>query len=197
RLADALFFLNPKVLSRSSLGVHRLHIPGLSFEGGRANVVLLATAFAMMGMFVLAIRRGPFGRLLGAMRDSPSACATLGLNLTTTKLGVFALSAAMAAIGGALYGGSQGTVTSNNFVFQQSLFLLLIVTIGGINTVSGALVGGVALALFPLVAAHLPERFTQLSYLGTGFGAMSLGRNPSGIIGQMSVSWRRWRTALA
>ena len=47
-------------------------------------------------MFVLAIRRGPFGRLLGAMRDSPSACATLGLNLTMTKVGVFALSAAMA-----------------------------------------------------------------------------------------------------
>jgi branched-chain amino acid transport system permease protein len=196
RLADALFFINPHVLSRDSLRIHRLRLPGVSFNGGQGNVLLLAIAFALLGLFVLAIRRGPFGRLLGAMRDSPAACATLGVDLTLTKLGVFALSAAMAGVGGALYGGSQGSVTSSNFLYIQSLFLLLIITIGGINTVSGALLGGIFLAMFPVIAGHLPARFTQLAYLGTGFAAISLGRNPSGVVGQLSAASDRWRARL-
>ena len=40
-----------------------------------------------------ALRRGPFGRRLVGMNDSPAACSTVGLSLTVTKLAVFALSA--------------------------------------------------------------------------------------------------------
>jgi branched-chain amino acid transport system permease protein len=177
-------------MGRSSLKVHRLALPFASLSGDRANVVMLAAAFALLAVGVLTIRRGPFGRLLGAMRDSPAACATLGLDLTRTKLAVFALATAIAAVGGALFGSSQQTVTSNNFQYIQSLFLLLIVTVWGINTVSGALLGGLALAVFPLIAVHLPTRFTVISYLGTGLGAISLGRNPNGVIGQLSAAWQ-------
>ncbi len=59
----------------------------------------------ILAVFVLTLRRGRFGRFVSAMRDSPSACTTLGVNLTTTKLGVFAFSAAMAGFAGAFYGG--------------------------------------------------------------------------------------------
>ena len=44
------------------------------------------------------LRRGRFGRRLVAMRDSPAACATLGVNLFSTKLAVFAISAAIAGL---------------------------------------------------------------------------------------------------
>jgi branched-chain amino acid transport system permease protein len=192
-LADSVFFLDSHVLSRNALEVHRLAIPGVSAAGSKADLVLLVMVFALLGNLVLAIRRGPFGRLLGAMRDSPAACATLGLDLTRTKLGVFALSAAMAGTGGVLYGGAKQVVTANDFIFVLSLVFLLAVTIGGINTVSGAFLGGMFLALTTILTPHIPERYRQLPYLGTGLGAISLGRNPNGVIGILSALAERVR----
>jgi branched-chain amino acid transport system permease protein len=184
-LADSVFFLDPHVLSRGQLNIHRLHIPGLSAGGAKANMILLAVVFVLLGNVVLGIRRGPFGRLLGALRDSPAACATLGLDLTRVKLGVFALSAAMAGIGGALWGGSKGAVTAQDFVYIYSLVLLLLVTIGGVNTITGAFFGGLFLALANIVTPHVPEKYRQITFIGTGLGAMSLGRNPNGVAGQL------------
>ena len=122
----------------------------------QAFFILLAVAFALLAIFVLTLRRGRFGRLVSAMRDSPSACTTLGVNLTTTKLGVFALSAAMAGFAGAFYGGLRGSAQTNDFLMFQSLPVLLMAVIGGITTVSGALIGGLLLGLLQTQAATGP-----------------------------------------
>jgi branched-chain amino acid transport system permease protein len=195
-LADSVFFLDSHVLARGQLNVHRLAIPGLSSSGSKANLILLVVVFALAGNLVLAIRRGPFGRLLGAMRDSPAACATLGLNLTRVKLGVFALSAAMAGVGGALWGASKGAVTSIDFVYVQSLVLLLILTIGGVNTITGAFLGGLFLAVANIINPHLPERYQQLTLLATGLGAMTIARNPNGVAGELLQAVERVRSRL-
>ncbi len=49
------------------------------------------------------------------MKDSPAACATIGLDVKRTKLAVFSLSAAMAGVGGALYAGTYGSVSPERF----------------------------------------------------------------------------------
>jgi ABC-type branched-subunit amino acid transport system permease subunit len=102
----------------------------------------------------------------------------------------------MAALGGALYGASQHSVTSDNFIYIQSLFLLLIVYIWGIKSPSGALLGGLFYASFPLVTPHLPERWAALPYLLTGFGIIGLARFPNGVIGQWSGAWEDLRARL-
>ena len=64
---------------------------------------------------LLALRRGRFGRRLSALRDSQVACTMMGMNTTVTKLQVFALSSAIAAVGGVLLAGlrrSAGTPTT-------------------------------------------------------------------------------------
>ena len=148
-------------------------------------------------MGILAIRRGPFGRTLSAMSDSSAACATLGLNLTFTKLAAFATSAALAGMAGALYAGTQHIVGGNDFIYVQSLILVLMAFVGGINTVTGALIGGLALgAAFPIISPHLPHNLQQLSYVGTGLGAITIGRNPSGTMGEISKTLDRLRTRL-
>jgi branched-chain amino acid transport system permease protein len=186
-LADFQFF---KIkLSLGSLKIHRLAIPGVSLSGNKVNLVTLAVVFSLFAILVLAIRRGPFGRLLSAMSDSPAACATLGLDLTLTKLGVFALSAAMAGVAGAFYGASQSIVTANDFNYIQSLIILLLVYVGGVNTVTGALLGGSLYAVGNIAGPHLPHALQQLTPLGTGLGAITIGRNPNGIAGQLSDGW--------
>ncbi len=95
------------------------------------------------------------------MKDSPAACATMGLDLTALKLQVFALSAAIAGLGGALLGGwrGQGRAPSSSPCSQGALPglpLVLLAVVGGIAAVSGALLGGVVLALFPEIAEAYP-----------------------------------------
>jgi len=154
--------------------------------------VLLAVVFMLMAAFVLAIRRGPFGRLLSAMKDSPAACATLGLDLTRTKVGVFALSAGMAGIGGAFFGGLHGSISSQDFLYLQSLVVLLMVTIGGIMTVSGAFLGGMLLGPgFYILGKSI--HIDGLTFLGAGLGAMTIARSPNGIVGQLSGVVDRFR----
>jgi branched-chain amino acid transport system permease protein len=175
-----LFFKNTNVFGYGGrLEVKRPEILGVSFRGERAFFVLLCVTFALCGIGVLALRRGPFGRRLIAMRESPAACATLGLNLTLTKLIVFSLSSAMAGLAGAFYGGLRGQVGLNDFEMLQSLVLLLLVSVAGINTVTGALMGGLTFGLFPKIQRSLPA-IPSLSFLGAGFGAIALGRNPNG-----------------
>ncbi|MBV8980988.1 MAG: ABC transporter permease [Acidimicrobiia bacterium] len=190
-LADNLFFL--QVFGGGGGKVfHRLSLLGVSFDGQVAYTVLLSVVFVLMGAFVLAIRRGPFGRLLAAMKDSPAACATLGLNLTRTKVGVFALSAAMAGVGGAFFGGLGGSISSNNFVYVQSLVVLLMVTIGGILTVSGAWLGGMLLGPgFYIISKNVS--IENITFLGAGLGAMTIARSPNGIVGQISGAFDRFR----
>jgi len=190
-LADNLFFLQV-FGGGGGKNLHRPSILGISFSGDVAYTVLLAVVFMLMAAFVLAIRRGPFGRLLSAMKDSPAACATLGLDLTRTKVGVFALSAAMAGIGGVFFGQLRGSVGTLDFYYVQSLVLLLMVTIGGIMTVSGALLGGILLGPGFYILGKIIH-IDGLTFLGAGLGAMTIARSPNGIVGQISGAVDRFR----
>ena len=171
-----LVFQNENVFGYAGrLAVHRPRIGGVSFENDRAFFMLTCTVFALAGIGVLTLRRGRFGRRLVAMKDSPAACATLGINLTLTKLAVFTISAALAGVAGAFYGGLRGQVGPSDFEFLNSLALLLLVSTAGINTVGGALAAGVTFGLFPKVQQAFP-RFRNLTFTAAGLGALAIAR---------------------
>lgn len=177
---DTMVFPNPSVFGNlGALPVGRLDFPGLSFDGDRAYFILLALVFAGFGVFVLALRRGRFGRMLTAMRDSQVACATLGMSLARTKLTVFIVSAGMAGVAGALSAGLRETAGPTDFVMFQSLPILLMAVVGGITTPSGALVGGMAYVLLPTIEERVG--ITGLHYLAAGVAAVGIGMYPNGL----------------
>jgi branched-chain amino acid transport system permease protein len=182
QLAYYLFFLQDSVMGHNDLVVSRLHLPGLSLANDRTNLVVMTVIFVLLSAGILAIRRGPFGRLLNATKDSQAACATLGLNLRLTKVALFSLATAIATFGGALYGSTQHTVTSDDFQYIASLFIVLIVYIWGVSTPGAALAGSLSLSIAPLIAIHLPARFSAVTYFLTGFGALGLVLRPEGVI---------------
>jgi branched-chain amino acid transport system permease protein len=189
-----LFFSQTSVMGGSDLPVPRVHLPLVSLHGDRANLIFECVLFAVFAVGILAVRRGSLGRLLIATRDSSAASATLGANLTVIRLSLFAGASAIAGIGGALWGGVEHTVNSLNFEYQLGLSIVLIVYIWGIGSTTGAFLGGLSLSVaFPQLAPHLPARWSQVAYVGTGLGAISLGRNPTGTIGQLSDAWQRAR----
>ena len=80
----------------------------------------------------------------------------------------------------------------NDFIYIQSLVILLMATIGGITTVSGAFLGGMFLGVFPVVQSHIPS-IPSLTYLGAGLGAMTIARSPNGLVSQFSGLVDRFR----
>lgn len=170
--------LDISIFGTGSVAVDRVDVPGVNTE--QDMLVFLSVVFALMYLLVVGIRRSTFGQRLLALKDSPAASATLGINTTLVKLAVFTLSAAMAGFGGALYGGTLGAVGPQNFAFVQSLPLLLLGVVGGIGTAAGALVAGVLIGGLPLLIDVAPW-FENINRVLPGTMGIALGRNPNGI----------------
>jgi branched-chain amino acid transport system permease protein len=209
-LAYFLFFSQTSVMSGGrDRFVPRVHLPGLSLAGAKTELFFECVMFAIFAIAVLAVRRSSIGRYLIATRDSQAACATLGANLNLTKLLLFASSAGIAGVGGALWGGVETSVNADNFVFQLSLSVVLLVYIWGIASPTGALLAGLSLSvaftyvsewiddLMKVLSPHYVGRFSQIGLILTGMGAMSLARFPNGSIGRLSDAWQDARAALA
>jgi branched-chain amino acid transport system permease protein len=101
----------------------------------------------------------------------------------------FCLSAAIAGLGGALYGGTLLTVSDVPFEPINNVVLFLFAVVGGVTTVSGAWIGGVLFALLPYVQSHEPG-LAGLVFAGIAAAAISLGRHPDGLAGMIAARRR-------
>lgn len=122
----------------------------------RATYLLLAAALLLPALLLL--RRtlsAPFGVLLRAARDSEARARALGLPVAALRVAAFALAAALAGLGGAVFAFSRGSVDPTLLAIPQSVDLLAMLLLGGVQAVAGPLVGAVALhglkdAIMPL-----------------------------------------------
>lgn len=163
-----------------TLHAERLSLLGTSISSTSGYVVVMAGFFVLMALALLLLRRGVLGRLLIAMRDSPAACGTLGLDLRWFRVGLFGLSAGMAGLAGGLFAGLRGTIGAADFQLFNSLPLLLLAVVFGVTSVTGAALGGIGLMLLPVLQSSRPE-LAGLVFAILGFGAVALGRDPNGL----------------
>jgi branched-chain amino acid transport system permease protein len=162
------------------LHAERLSVLGLKIDGTGSYTVMMTIFFVLIALGVIAVRRGRLGRILIAMRDSQAACGTLGLDLRWLRVGLFAASAGIAGLAGALFAGLRGTIVSNDFQFFASLLVLLVAVIWGVTSVTGAAIGGVFLMYLPVAQSNHPS-IAGLLFALLGFGAVALGRDPNGL----------------
>jgi branched-chain amino acid transport system permease protein len=195
-LMDNIFFTSNSVMGAGgTVPVGRPDIFGIRFATNKSFVLLLALVLGACIVGVGYLRRSAFGRRLVAMSDSSTACATVGLSLNVNKLIVFSLSAALAGLAGALYGGLNTTVGAAQFGFIYSISIFVAVTLAGANLLTGAVMAGLFLAVGPVIGQHIPQipNFTQLL---VGVGIVAVGRNPLGIgkfYAEVSERWEKWR----
>jgi branched-chain amino acid transport system permease protein len=176
--ADAVdqgFFGDSRVFG-GGLNVNRITLPGLSFLGDQSEFLLVTVFFILSALLVLAIRRSLFGRRLVAMNDSPAAYATVGLNLAFTKVAVFAIAAAMAAVAGGLYSTVNGTVSESDFAFFSGIIFVLFVTVWSVRTVTGAFLAAVT---YVVLNTYWPTGIGLVA----GGGIILIGRAASGLLG--------------
>lgn len=191
-LMDSIVFGNREVLGGgTTLSVARPSFLGVSFDDERSLFVLLVAVAAIFANVFLAVRRSRFGRMLSALRDAPNACQTLGMNLTFAKLKVFFLSALMAGVAGAFFGGLQSRVGQLDFLWFRSLSVLLVATIFGITSASGAFIGALFFAVLPELTRNADSTGGQaLQPLIIGLLAIATARRPEGIAGQLRARVR-------
>ena len=196
QLMDKLVFQSSFAFGyNGSLPADRLSVLGVTVSDTGTYVVLMTIFFVVMGIGLLLLRRGQLGRILIAMRDSPAACGTLGLNMRWFRVALFGLSAGMAGLAGALYAGLRQNIAAADFQLFASLPLLLLAVVCGVTSVTGAAIGGVFLMMLPVLQSDYP-RLAGLAFVVIGIGAVALGRDPNGLANLVFGLGRRLQTKL-
>ncbi len=98
-----------------------------------------------------AIINSPYGRTLRAIRENEKLSASLGINVGRHKIGAFVVSGVFAGISGVLLAYFLGHISPTQFASFPSIYLALMVMIGGARLIAGPLAGGVLVAFLPEV----------------------------------------------
>jgi branched-chain amino acid transport system permease protein len=123
---------------------------------------------------ILRLRDSRLGRAWLAVREDEVAAASMGINLTTTKLLAFSFGAFFSGFGGALYVAKLGIVSPDQFNFTVSFTILAMVVLGGMGSVFGVIAG--AGILYEFQSLFLTD-LTQWSHsLGQAWGIPLLTR---------------------
>jgi branched-chain amino acid transport system permease protein len=202
-MAGPLFFSQKEVYGAGGRRVATLSFFGIDFNNADNFLIAVTAIFGLLALFVVWLRRSAFGRRLIALRDSPAASATIGVNLIWTKLLVFALAAGMAGFAGGLLGMYRGTAGEMDFQMLVGIPFLLLLVVGGVGCVSGALFGGISTVILLIIEQDHPgfaflgvAIFAALTRVGPGLAALGVGRNPEGAvveIGQAFSPLLPWR----
>ncbi|WBL37495.1 urea ABC transporter permease subunit UrtC [Tepidiforma flava] len=143
----------------------------------------VATLLATM-LFATWLTRAPLGRLLIAIRDDEDRVRFSGHNVTLLKAAVFAVSAALAGLAGALYVPQVGIISPANMGIVPSIEFVLLVAVGGRATITGAVIGAILVSWArSILSENYPD--TWLYFFGALFIASVL-LFPAGIVG----TWR-------
>ncbi|WP_119286300.1 branched-chain amino acid ABC transporter permease [Azohydromonas sediminis] len=147
---------------------------------------------------VLNLLRSPTGRAFVAIRDSEISAQSMGIHLAYYKTLSFAISAALAGIGGALYAHAIRFLSPDQFNIIASIDLLLMVVIGGLGSVHGAFLGAIFLIGMPQAISALKDVLPDTIAQAPGLKAVIYGAvliafvlfEPMGLYGR----WLKIRT---
>jgi branched-chain amino acid transport system permease protein len=139
-------------------------------------------------LFSLNLINSRVGRALRAVHGSELAAGAMGVDASRYKVQVFVLSAVYASMGGSLYAHFISFISPSSFSLMFSILLLMMVVVGGTETIWGAILGAAILTLLPEYLRGL-EDFEVLAY-GAILMAVLLFM-PKGILEGLQKLWAR------
>ncbi len=167
---DGLSFKVPELLSPAFELFEGAELLGRVVDGRVITYYGLFGAVALLFLALLRIVNSPFGRVLQAIRENDFRAEALGFRTVVYRTASNVISALFATLAGALlalwlrYVGPDTTLS-----FEIMLDILLIVVIGGMGTMYGAVVGA---ALFVLAQNYLQDLLKWLSADGGAFAGV-------------------------
>ncbi|HEY4253798.1 MAG TPA: ABC transporter permease [Roseomonas sp.] len=118
-----------------------------AWAGGKLAYFYLTLALCLGGTLLLRrVVRAPFGMALRAQRDSPLRAEAIGIDGFRIRWLAFALAAVMAGIAGGLFAYAKGSVFPTYLAISRSVDALLMVLLGGVQSLSGPVLGAIGFA---------------------------------------------------
>ena len=161
--------------------------------------ILVLIVMAICAVLVGNLARSATGRRFLAVRSNERAGASVGISIANTKLLAFAIASFMAGLGGSFIGYSRGQLSADSFTVLVGLSFLAFAYLGGITSVSGAIIGG---TFAPLGIGFVV--FDRNLELGTAYGLLAgIGLvltaifNPEGIAGANRTNYEKLKAKLA
>jgi branched-chain amino acid transport system permease protein len=111
---------------------------------------------AVISFVALRLRDSRIGRAWVAIREDEDVAEALGINLVQTKSLAYALGAAFAGLGGAVFAALYGSIISSSISLNVSILVVTIVVIGGMGSIPGVILGAI-------VIIGLPELFREFA----------------------------------
>lgn len=97
------------------------------------------------------------GRAMIAIREDETAAETMGINTTLYKVLAFAIGSAFAGVAGAIFAHRMSYISPNDFTFLKSIDVLVMVVLGGLGSLTGAIVSAISLSLLPEFLRFIDE----------------------------------------
>ena len=165
----------------------------------------LAIVVAGVAFFFMAnLFASRTGRAMRLIRDNDVAAELVGISLPRTRVIAFIVSSAYAALGGALFTLINNAASPSTYSFALSVTILSLIVIGGIGTISGAIIGGIIYAYSTNVISWItsqtglnPQGSFASQLNGIIFGGLlilTMLFAPFGIAGAVRMLWHRVRT---
>ena len=160
--AQQYFFSLPVLSGQSSDGSDLPFAPGhlfsLSFPGQRAYYYVVLVILGIVLLVTSRFRDSGVGRSIMAVRDNETAAAAYTVRPAWEKIRAFAIAGALAGMGGALLSGAFANVAfagpGSPFIVEGSLSLVAMVVIGGMGSVTAAVIGSVWVIGIPALAPN-------------------------------------------
>ncbi len=169
-------------------------LPALEFGTELAYYYLVLAVMVLAMAVVARLRDSQLGLELMAVREDEVAARALGVASVRLKVFAFTLSAVLAGLSGSLFAHYVRNVSPESFAVATSFAAVVAVLIGGVGTILGPVVGGIALTFLPeYLRAFQDYRFTI-------YGALLIvviTLMPRGVAGALSTLARRWAPARA
>ncbi|ACM93214.1 abc transport system permease protein [Nautilia profundicola AmH] len=128
-----IFLINNPEISNGSMGLDS--IPGF------ASYFWIGFTALVTIVLVYNIVYSKYGRAMKAVRDDEDAALAMGVNTFKTKTLAFMTSAFFEGVGGGLLASSIGSISPDQFTFMLTFQLLIIIVLGGLGSMSGAIIG--------------------------------------------------------
>lgn len=153
------------------------------FSDDRAFFILCCGVLFWVAWYVWRMRDGATGQVLDAIRGSETGAASVGIDPGRTKVKAFAVSAAIAGIGGALLVSLQGRATPAEFSIAESLLWPVLIIVLGARSIPAAIFAGAFLTLLPelLRMLDVPQPLAWVTVI-FGLGAFIFIKNQEGLV---------------
>jgi branched-chain amino acid transport system permease protein len=155
-----------KPLLGGSEGIQRIGKPtigSLVLANQQQLYYVILVGIILAGFIATRLKDSHLGRSWMALREDEDVAEAMGINKVTTKLLAFAMGALFSGLGGALFATKVGSVYPQSFSFIVSINILSLIIIGGMGSIPGVFIGGLALVGLPLLLSQFAD-FRYLIY---------------------------------